>query len=80
MDSAENYTCIAQDEVQSAHWNQGQVTLFTTVVWVNEKVLSHVVISNYMHHTKTVIVVFLDYLLESLSPHAKEIRIWTDGP
>ena len=28
MDFAENYSCSAQDEIQSAHWNQNQVTLF----------------------------------------------------
>ena len=31
MDYAENYTCIARDEIQSGHWNQAQVTLFTSV-------------------------------------------------
>ncbi len=30
MDFAENYTCTTQDEIQSAHWNQNQVTLFTS--------------------------------------------------
>ncbi len=29
IDFAENYTCIAQDEVQSFHWVQPQVSLFT---------------------------------------------------
>ncbi|CAB4004221.1 Hypothetical predicted protein [Paramuricea clavata] len=28
---------IAQDEIQSAHWNQNQVTLFTTVTWLKGK-------------------------------------------
>ena len=27
MDFAENYTCVYQDEVQSAHWRQTQVTI-----------------------------------------------------
>ena len=31
MNFADNFTCMAQDEVQSAHWNQAQVTLFTAV-------------------------------------------------
>ena len=30
-DFAENYRCMYQDEVQSAHWSYEQVTLFTTV-------------------------------------------------
>ena len=33
MDYAENYTSRAQDEVQSAHWNLAQVTLYTSVSW-----------------------------------------------
>ena len=26
IDFAENYKCISQDEIQSAHWTQAQVT------------------------------------------------------
>ena len=37
MDYAENYSCSAQDEVQSAHWNQAQVTLYTSVSWFRDK-------------------------------------------
>ena len=59
MDFAENNTCTTQDETQSAHWNQNQVTLFTTVTWVKGKVISQVVVSDYMHHMKTAVVVFL---------------------
>ena len=33
VDFVENYTCLAQDEVQSAHWKQSQITLFTCVTW-----------------------------------------------
>ena len=29
VDFAENYTCLAQDEVQSTHWKQSEITLFT---------------------------------------------------
>ena len=32
VDVAENYTCKYQNEPQTAHWNQGQVTLFTVAV------------------------------------------------
>ena len=33
VDFAENYTCLAQDEVQFAHRNQSHITLFTCVTW-----------------------------------------------
>lgn len=32
-DFPENYTCVAQDEIQSAHWAQSQVSLFTISMW-----------------------------------------------
>ena len=80
MDFAENYTCTAQDEIQSAHWNQNQVTLFTTVTWAKGKVISRVVVSDYMHHTKTAVVVFLDEILQNIPTGITEVRIWTDGP
>ena len=77
MDFAENYTCTAQDEIQSAHWNQNQVTLFTTVTWVKGKVVSKVVVSDCMQHTKTAVVVFLDEILQNIPIETEEIRIWT---
>ncbi|WAR17869.1 hypothetical protein MAR_032463 [Mya arenaria] len=33
MDFAENYTCVAQREVQSAHWSHNQVTVHPTVAY-----------------------------------------------
>ena len=33
IDFAENYSCVWQDEVQSAHWCKNQVTIFTAVMW-----------------------------------------------
>ena len=33
LDFSENYTAEYQDEEQSAHWCQGQISLFTVVVW-----------------------------------------------
>ena len=80
MDFAKNNTCTTQDETQSAHWNQNQVTLFTTVTWVKGKVISQVVVSDYMHHTKTAVVVFLDETLKHTPIGVTEVRIWTDGP
>ena len=77
MDFAENYTCTAQDQIQSAHWNQNQVTLFTTVTWVKGKVVSKVVVSDCMQHTKTAVVVFLDEILQNIPIETEEIRIWT---
>ena len=34
----ENYTCTYQDEIQSAHWQQKQVRLFTAAIWFEGKI------------------------------------------
>ena len=62
VDFAENYMCTAQDEVQSAHWKQNQITLFTTVMWFRENIKCEVIISDHLKHDKTPIVVFMDQL------------------
>jgi len=48
IDFAENYTGVSQDEVQSANWNQAEVSLFTTVMWFRGSIYLHVIASDYM--------------------------------
>ena len=44
VDFAENYTCVSQDEIQSAHWKQQQITLFTVALWhAGSRIESHCV-------------------------------------
>ena len=33
VDFAENCACKYQDEIQTAHWSQEQVTVFTVAIW-----------------------------------------------
>ncbi|KAL5017914.1 hypothetical protein ScPMuIL_003636 [Solemya velum] len=33
MDFAENSTCLWQDEIQSAHWKQRQITIYTVMIY-----------------------------------------------
>ena len=80
MDLSENYTCIAQDEIQSAHWNQGQITLYTSVSWFRDQILSHVVVSDFMQHNKTSAVIFSHEILAKLPHDVTEVKIWTDEP
>jgi hypothetical protein len=49
-DFAENYTLVAQREVQSAHWNQQQVAIFTIHVKVGDLHLNIAGISDYLDH------------------------------
>lgn len=66
--------------MQSAHWNQRQLTLFTTAFYFNDDFQSKVFVSDFMNHTKDSIVPFLYKLLTGFSRSMKVLRIWSDGP
>ena len=62
VDFAENFSCKYQGEVQSAHWSQDQVTLFTVAIWTksgdkNSCFESHVIVSDDLKHDKTTVAV-----------------------
>ncbi|CAG9790692.1 unnamed protein product [Diatraea saccharalis] len=80
IDFLENYTCLAQDEVQSFHWVQPQVTLFTISLWHSGKHFPIVIVSDNRHHTKDTIVPFLQRTLEELPDNIKEVHVWSNGP
>ena len=80
MDYAENYKCRAQDEVQSAHWNQDQVTHYTSVFWFRNQIIPHVIKSDTRQHNKSTVVPFTDQILSNTPHEGKHIKIWTDGP
>ena len=77
VDFSENYTCMFQDEIQSAHWRQDQVSLFTTAIWFDGKLHSKVIASDNLDHGKETVVAYLDYLLDTLPA---TVSIWSDGP
>ncbi|XP_063219709.1 uncharacterized protein LOC134529494 [Bacillus rossius redtenbacheri] len=52
VDFAENYSIISQDEVQSAHWQHSQVTIFTCCLWFEDMAFSYVVVSDDVSHSK----------------------------
>ena len=64
VDFAENYTCQHQDEIQSAHWRQSQVSIFTSATWSSESFPSGVIVSDNLTRTKETIVSYLDKILE----------------
>lgn len=89
VDFAENYSCKNQDEIQSAHWHQEQITLFTVAVWTRneDKDLiceSHVIISDDLEHEKTSVVVFISTVLDTLvkqkHPEVTKAYKFLDGP
>lgn len=80
IDFAENFVCEMQDEVQSAHWNQRQLTLFTSALHHNELFQSKVFVSDKLDHTKETIVPYLVKLLSRLPQSVSILKIWSDGP
>ncbi|XP_063230878.1 uncharacterized protein LOC134535630 [Bacillus rossius redtenbacheri] len=76
VDFSENYTCTAQDEIQSA-----QVSLFTAAIWHSGVVNpGYVIASDVLDHSKNTVIAYIDRLLEELPPSVSDVRIWSDGP
>lgn len=82
IDFSENYTCLQQDEIQSAHWHQHQVSLFTALLWHTQKQHPIVIASDNLEHSKNTIVAYLDQILSEppLPSSIKVLHIWSDGP
>ncbi len=58
-DFDENYAIILQDEIQSAHWNHNQVTIFTYVCTYRQKEISLV-------HGKHTATTFLKHTIKDM--------------
>lgn len=80
VDFSENYTCVAQDEVQSYHWQQSQVSLFTCSLYYNCKQHSIVIVSDSTDHTNDTVVDNMSRVLEELPTTIRKVKIWSDGP
>ena len=82
VDFSENYTCMFQDEIQSAHWKQDQVSLFTAALWFDGKLHPKVIASDDLNHGKETVVayMYIDHLLDTLPGTVETISIWSDGP
>ena len=46
-DFAENYTVTFQDEIQSAHWRQRQLSVYTVMVCYRSTVIFKVIVSDF---------------------------------
>ena len=67
--------------MQSGHWNEKQVAVFTFVVWCQHTCKSAVVISDNLSHTKDSVITFIAKLIsELISSSVKVLQLWSDGP
>jgi hypothetical protein len=81
MDFSENYTIKFQDEIQTMHWVNEQLSVFTCVSWGN-CVQSFAIVTDDLKHDKGAVLVFLDKILEeacALSEEYTELIFYTDG-
>ena len=82
VDFAENYTTKLQGEIQSAYWAYNQVTVFTVCAWDKEGVHSMTIVSDYLHHDKYAVNVFLNTIFKWLDEEVRQfesIVIFSDG-
>jgi hypothetical protein len=83
IDFAENYSCLHQDEAQSAHWHKSQVTLFTACFWTSPRPKSFAVVTDNLHHDKSSVAALLVQLLTHFfdgTPGCQFLHICSDGP
>lgn len=82
MDFAENYTISFQDEIQSAHWGQHQVSLYTVMIWHRQTVISYVIVSDCREHEKRSVVTYTAAAMDKITEikTVSKVYIWTDGP
>ncbi|GFO47291.1 Cc8l18.2-like protein [Plakobranchus ocellatus] len=88
MDFAENYRCVLQDEIQSAHWSYSQVTLHPVVHYYLchdcNKVITDVtaIISDDLTHDTQAVLLYSDLAYQHLAQkgyYFRRLMQWTDG-
>ena len=87
MDFAENFTCSAMDEVQSAYWNPEMVTLHTMVIYFPDSYgkahKSEEAVSDVLHHNATMVYSIIKELIPFIKaeyPEFNTIHYLTDSP
>ncbi|CAF1022728.1 unnamed protein product [Adineta steineri] len=75
LDFAENYSIFYQREIQSYHWNNDQVTIFTVQLKVGSVHKNIVIISNYMLHNTAFVYVAQSIIVNYIKQHFPFIQI-----
>lgn len=82
VDFAENFKCVAQNEIQSGYFNQQTIAIFTVVIWAGNKKFSHVYVADDTSHSKYCVVLFLHKIIEDLKkkfPNLRIVKMFSDG-
>ncbi|MES9879799.1 MAG: hypothetical protein ABW185_02860 [Sedimenticola sp.] len=87
MDFAENFTCTALEEVQSAYWTSDMVTLHTSVIYFptshKRSHISVVGVSDTMSHNASTVFAMLKKLIPKIKneyPQLSTVHYLTDSP
>ena len=88
VDFSENATIASQREIQSAHWNHGQATLFTAHAWIKHDgsdTCSMVIVSDDLNHMKHSVCLHAtnSYPPEGFLPwhrNDRHLQRWSDLP
>jgi hypothetical protein len=64
FDFAENFHCVAQDEIQAAYYARRQVSVFTVVLWSAAGQKSMVLVSDDINHGKEMVIKNILFLFE----------------
>lgn len=86
MDFAMNFSCEYQNEVQSALWSRGSVTLFTAAAMHKGSCQTYLICSDTKEKEKNTVAAFVNHLYDKeLVPDSPVMQgteevIWTDGP
>lgn len=83
IDFAENFSLVSQDEIQSAHWNNESVTIFTACAWLSNGCKeSMAIVSDELSHDKYSVWIFLKKIVQELKkkyPSLNKMKIYSDG-
>jgi hypothetical protein len=82
VDFAENYAAQYQNEIQSAHWGNPQVCVFTGVVWYGDEKASYAIVADNISHDRFCVDVFIRKIIDIYKekfPTLKTVNIFSDG-
>ena len=81
MDFSENFTLHDQGEIQSAYWDQEQLTLFTITVSSNGMQTSIPFVSDDLDNDKIAVLVFMNrlFILVKERLNVDVIDVFSDG-
>ena len=81
-DFAENYTLVAQREIQSAYWSHQQVAIFTIHIKIGDSHINLAAISDYLNHDTAFVYCCQQKITDFIKnkfPSVKKIVYVSDG-